>query len=72
MRRRRGRLRVEATIAGPDLTSRLLVFEVDQPGPQAGKRLVDLGFGIRSFLQIVPIDFRGRRHVVGTASGSRF
>jgi methyltransferase (TIGR00027 family) len=43
----------------PDLASRLLVFEVDQPGPQAWKRrrLVDLGFGIPSFLQFVPIDF---------------
>jgi methyltransferase (TIGR00027 family) len=43
----------------PDLTSRLLVFEVDQPGPQAWKRqrLVDLGFGIPSFLRFVPVDF---------------
>jgi len=43
----------------PDLASRLLVFEVDQPGPQAWKRrrLVDLGFGIPSFLRLVPVDF---------------
>jgi O-methyltransferase involved in polyketide biosynthesis len=32
----------------PELASRLLVFEIDQPGPQAWKRqrLVDLGLGI--------------------------
>jgi len=43
----------------PDLASRLLVFEVDRPGPQAWKRqrLVDLGFGIPSFLRLVPVDF---------------
>jgi methyltransferase (TIGR00027 family) len=43
----------------PDLTSRLLVFEVDRPGPQAWKRrrLVELGFGIPSFLRLVPVDF---------------
>ena len=43
----------------PELASRLLVFEVDQPGPQAWKRqrLIDLGFGIPSFLHFVPVDF---------------
>src|SRR5215470_6020825 len=43
----------------PELASRLLVFEIDQPGPQAWKRqrLVDLGFGIPSFLRFVPVDF---------------
>jgi methyltransferase (TIGR00027 family) len=43
----------------PELASRLLVFEVDRPGPQAWKRqrLVDLGFGIPSFLRLVPVDF---------------
>jgi len=43
----------------PDLASRLLVFEVDQPGPQAWKRrrLVDLGLAIPSFLRFVPVDF---------------
>src|SRR3954468_15731628 len=42
-----------------DLGSRLLVFEVDRPGPQAWKRqrLVDLGFGVPSFLRLVPVDF---------------
>src|SRR5215212_8663407 len=43
----------------PDLASRLVVFEVDRPGPQAWKRerLVDLGLGIPSFLRLVPVDF---------------
>src|SRR6185503_5582619 len=43
----------------PDIAFRLLVFEVDRPGPQAWKRqrLVDLGLGIPSFLRLVPVDF---------------
>ena len=43
----------------PELASRLLVFEIDRPGPQAWKRqrLVDLGVGIPSFLRFVPVDF---------------
>lgn len=43
----------------PELASRLLVFEIDQPGPQEWKRqrLVDLGFGIPSFLKFIPVNF---------------
>lgn len=43
----------------PELASRLVVFEVDQPGPQAWKRrrLTELGFGIPSFLRLVPVNF---------------
>jgi len=43
----------------PELASRLLVFEIDRPGPQAWKRrrLIELGFGIPSFLRLVPVDF---------------
>src|SRR5207245_583888 len=43
----------------PELAVRLLVFEIDQPGPQAWKRqrLVELGLGIPSFLRFVPVDF---------------
>jgi methyltransferase (TIGR00027 family) len=43
----------------PELGSRLLVFEIDQPGPQAWKRqrLIDLGLGVPSFLRLVPVDF---------------
>ena len=42
-----------------ELASRLLIFEVDRAGPQAWKRqrLVDLGFGVPSFLRLVPVDF---------------
>ena len=43
----------------PELASRLVVFEVDRPGPQAWKRqrLIELGFGIPPFLRLVPVDF---------------
>lgn len=39
--------------------SRMRVFEIDQPGPQAWKRqrLMDLGYGIPPYLQLVPVDF---------------
>jgi methyltransferase (TIGR00027 family) len=43
----------------PEVASRLQVFEVDRPGPQAWKRrrLVELGFGIPDWLRFVPVDF---------------
>ncbi len=43
----------------PELASRLVVFEVDQPGTQAWKRrrLVDLGYGVPEWLRLVPVDF---------------
>jgi len=43
----------------PELASRLLVFEIDQPSPQAWKRqrLIDVGLGIPPFLRLVPVDF---------------
>src|SRR5919204_219517 len=43
----------------PEIASRLRVFGVDRPGPQAWKRqrLTELGYGIPSFLQFVPVDF---------------
>ena len=43
----------------PELGSRLVVFEIDRPGPQVWKRqrLIDLGLGIPPFLRLVPIDF---------------
>jgi methyltransferase (TIGR00027 family) len=42
-----------------DIASRLQVFEVDQPGPQAWKRqrLIELGFGVPEWLRLVPVDF---------------
>jgi methyltransferase (TIGR00027 family) len=43
----------------PELASRLRIFEVDRPGPQAWKRqrLVELGFGVPEWLRLVPVDF---------------
>jgi methyltransferase (TIGR00027 family) len=43
----------------PELASRLRVFEIDRPGPQAWKRgrLAELGLGVPSFLRFVPVDF---------------
>jgi methyltransferase (TIGR00027 family) len=43
----------------PELASRLIVFEIDQPGPQTWKRqrLIELGLGIPSFLRLVSVDF---------------
>lgn len=43
----------------PELASRMLVFEIDQPGPQAWKRrrLIDLGLGVPPCLRLVPVDF---------------
>jgi methyltransferase (TIGR00027 family) len=43
----------------PELASRMVLFEIDQPGPQEWKRrrLLDLGFGMPAFLRLVPVDF---------------
>lgn len=43
----------------PKVASRMRIFEVDQPAPQAWKRerLIELGFGIPEWLQFVPVDF---------------
>ncbi len=42
-----------------EIASRLRVFEVDPPGPQAWKRerLIELGYGIPEWLRLVPVDF---------------
>lgn len=42
-----------------ELASRLTVFEIDRPGAQGWKRrrLLELGYGIPSFLRLVPVDF---------------
>ncbi|MFM0153318.1 class I SAM-dependent methyltransferase [Paraburkholderia sediminicola] len=42
-----------------EIASRLRVFEVDPPGPQAWKRerLIELGFGVPDWLRFVPVDF---------------
>ena len=43
----------------PDIASRIRVFEVDRPSPQAWKRqrLIELGYGIPDWLRLVPVDF---------------
>lgn len=43
----------------PDIASRLRVFEIDRPSPQAWKRrrLVEAGFGVPEWLRLVPVDF---------------
>ncbi len=43
----------------PELASRLVVFEIDRPGPQSWKRqrLVEVGLGVPPFLRFVPVDF---------------
>jgi methyltransferase (TIGR00027 family) len=43
----------------PEIASRLRVFEVDQPGPQAWKRqrLTETGFGVPDWLRLVPVNF---------------
>jgi methyltransferase (TIGR00027 family) len=43
----------------PDIASRLRIFEIDQPDPQAWKRqrLIDFGFGVPEWLRLVPVDF---------------
>jgi methyltransferase (TIGR00027 family) len=43
----------------PQIASRIAVFEVDQPCPQAWKRarLMKLGFGVPEWLRLVPVDF---------------
>jgi len=43
----------------PEVASKVCVFEVDRPGPQAWKRqrLTELGFGVPQWLKLVPVDF---------------
>lgn len=43
----------------PQVGGRLRIFEVDQPGTQAWKRrrLTEVGFGVATWLQLVPVDF---------------
>jgi methyltransferase (TIGR00027 family) len=43
----------------PEIASRMRVFEIDPPRPQAWKRqrLIELGFGVPEWLRFVPVDF---------------
>ena len=45
----------------PEIASRLQIFEVGRPAPQAWKRqrLIELGFGIPEWLRLVPVEFEG-------------
>ncbi|KVT16695.1 methyltransferase [Burkholderia sp. MSMB1459WGS] len=47
----------------PEMASRLTVFEVDPPAPQAWKRrrLIELGFGVPDWLRFVPVDFEAKQ-----------
>ncbi|RDI68911.1 class I SAM-dependent methyltransferase [Nocardia pseudobrasiliensis] len=46
-----------------EIAGRITVFEVDQPQTQAWKRrrLLDLGYGVPSWLRLVPVDFEAAR-----------
>ena len=43
----------------PELATKVVVFEIDQPGPQEWKRqgLGGLGYGVADWLRLVPVDF---------------
>jgi methyltransferase (TIGR00027 family) len=58
----------------PELASRLAVFEIDRPGPQAWKRqrLVELGFGVPAFLRLVPVDFEAGASWLETLKSAGF
>ncbi|MFF3123749.1 class I SAM-dependent methyltransferase [Streptomyces sp. NPDC057908] len=58
----------------PEVASRLQVFEVDQPGPQAWKRhrLVKLGYGIPDWLHLVPVDFEASENWLKQLSAAGF
>ena len=57
-----------------ELASRLMVFEIDQPGPQSWKRrrLLELGLGIPPYLRFVPVDFEAGDSWWERLSGSGF
>ena len=43
----------------PEIASRLGIYEIDEPATQTWKRerLMDLGFGVPEYLNLVPVDF---------------
>src|SRR4051812_5136985 len=57
----------------PELASRLTVFEIDRPGPQAWKRqrLLHLGLVIPPFFHFVPVDFEAGDPWGGRPGGGR-
>ncbi|MDV7089575.1 class I SAM-dependent methyltransferase [Rhodococcus opacus] len=58
----------------PEIASRIRVFEVDQPGPQAWKRkrLIELGFGVPDWLRLVPVDFEASESWWEQLAAARF
>lgn len=58
----------------PEIASRLRIFEVDQPGPQAWKRqrLAELGYGIPEWLHLVPVDFEANENWWGKLAAAGF
>jgi methyltransferase (TIGR00027 family) len=58
----------------PEIASRLHVFEVDKPGPQAWKRqrLIELGYGIPAWLRLVPVDFEAAQSWLDGLEGAGF
>ena len=58
----------------PELASRLKVFEVDRPEPQAWKRrrLMELGFGVPEYLKLVPVDFEAGQSWWQEVAGAGF
>ncbi len=58
----------------PEMASRVIVFEVDPPAPQAWKqrRLVELGFGVPDWLRFVPVDFEAKQSWRAALVGAGF
>jgi methyltransferase (TIGR00027 family) len=58
----------------PELASRLRIFEIDRPGPQAWKRqrLVELGFGVPESLRLVAVDFEADASWLGRLVAAAF
>ena len=58
----------------PEMASRVTVFEVDPPAPQAWKqrRLVELGFGVPDWLRFVPVDFEAKQSWRAALVGAGF
>ena len=55
----------------PEMASRVTVFEVDPPAPQA-RRLVELGFGVPDWLRFVPVDFEAKQSWRAALVGAGF
>lgn len=58
----------------PEVASRLTIFEIDQPCPQAWKRerLTELGYGIPDWLRFVPVDFEANENWLEQLSRAGF